>query len=80
MRKARQLTGLNTRDFADRLGVSQKTVNNAENDAHAVRRIVMNAWSLVTGVPIEWLETGEVRHQGLEPRTRCLEADERVAA
>ena len=72
MRKARQLTGMSTMEFAREIGVSQKTINNAESDSHVVRKIVMNAWALVTGVPVEWLQTGEVRHEGLEPPTRCL--------
>jgi transcriptional regulator with XRE-family HTH domain len=83
LRKARQLTGLTAREFADLIGVSAKTVNNAEGDSHAVRRITMNAWALATGVSRTWLETGQapavepepghsVRHQGLEPRTRWL--------
>lgn len=58
LRKARTLTGLNTADFAEVLGVSQKTVNNAESDKHGVRKIVLNAWSVATGVSVEWLETG----------------------
>ena len=73
LRKARQLTGQTTREFAATIGVSQKTVCNAEADAHATRKIVLNAWALATGVPVEWLRDGDVvRHQGLEPRTRCL--------
>ena len=75
------MTGLTTRDFAERIGVSQATVTNAENDNNKVRRITLNAWALATGVPVEWLQTGiapqpdrpegdAVRHQGLEPRTR----------
>lgn len=56
--KARSLTGMNARDFADHIGVSHKTVNNAESGRHAVRKIVINAWSMATGVPVEWLETG----------------------
>lgn len=52
-------TGLNTRDFAESIGVSQKTVNNAESDAHEVRKIVLNAWAMATGVPVEWLERGD---------------------
>jgi transcriptional regulator with XRE-family HTH domain len=81
LRKARLLTGLNTRDFAQHIGVSPKTVNNAEADSHPVRKIVLNAWAMATGVPAEWLRDGDlVRHQGLEPRTRCLEAAERIAA
>ena len=59
LRKARTTTGLNTRDFAERIGVSQPTVTSAENDKSKVRRITINAWSLATGVPVEWLETGK---------------------
>lgn len=58
LRKARQLTGLSTRDFAERIGVSQKSVTNAEGDHVRTRPIVLNAWALATGVPREWLETG----------------------
>lgn len=59
LRKARMLTGHSTKAFAEKIGVSQKTVNNAESGNHAVRKIVMNAWALATGVPVEWLETGK---------------------
>lgn len=54
------MTGLNTREFAERIGVSQPTVTNAENDnnKNGVRKITLNAWALATGVPVEWLETG----------------------
>lgn len=90
LRKARQVTGLTTREFAERIGVSQKTITSAENDVHAVRKITFLAWSMATGVPVEWLQTGDVegtakprpdgpdgagvRHLGLEPRTRWFEA------
>ena len=57
LRKARATTGLNTRDFAERIGVSQPTVTSAENDRSKVRRITINDWSLATGVPMRWLET-----------------------
>jgi transcriptional regulator with XRE-family HTH domain len=59
LRKARLLTGMTTRDFATHVGVSQKTITDAENDKRAtVRKILLNAWSLATGVPVEWLENG----------------------
>ena len=64
LRKARQLTGLTTRQFADEIGVSQVTITNAENDNTKVRKITLNAWSMRTGVPREWLETGESPHPG----------------
>lgn len=58
LRKARSLTGMNTRDFADKIGVSHGTVTNAEGDKRAVRQITLNAWSLATGVSLEWLVEG----------------------
>lgn len=63
LRKARLMTGQNTKDFAETIGVSQKTVNNAESGAHEVRKIVLRAWAMATGVPVEWLETGEAPFQ-----------------
>ena len=63
LRKARALTGLTTREFAARIGVSQPTVTNAENDRSRVRKITINAWSLATGVPVEWLETGHAPNE-----------------
>ena len=47
------------------------------------RPITVKMWALTTGVDLQWLETGEapplgdeadVRHQGLEPRTRWFAA------
>ena len=58
LRKARALTGMTTRDFADTIGVSHGTITNAEGDKRAVRRITMKAWAMATGVSAEWLETG----------------------
>lgn len=49
---------MTVREFAEALGVSHGTVTNAETDARAVRRITLNAWAHLTGVPVEWLETG----------------------
>jgi len=88
LRKARNLTGLSTRDFAERIGVSQKTVTDAENDHRPqIRKILLNAWALATGVPTTWLETGQApaqpqgpdggnelaRSEGLEPPTCWFE-------
>lgn len=58
LRKARQMTGMTTRQFALELGVSQGTVTSAENDNTKVRMITLKAWALATGVPIEWLQFG----------------------
>lgn len=58
LRKARTLTGLTVAEFAETIGVSDRTINNAEGDKRAVRQITLNAWALATGVPVDWLETG----------------------
>ena len=58
LRKARSLTGMTAAQFAAKIGVSDSTINNAEGDKRAVRRITLNAWALATGVSLEWLETG----------------------
>lgn len=75
LRKARLLVGLSTRDFAEEIGVSQKTVTDAENDKRGVpRKILLNAYSMRTRVPVEWLLTG--RNPGdTPPNTRtCVMA------
>jgi transcriptional regulator with XRE-family HTH domain len=60
LRKARQtMTDMTAREFAEHIGVSHGTITNAETDARQVRRIVINAYSLATGVPVEWLLTGQ---------------------
>ena len=79
---ARDWAGLTQTDLASEMGVSRRTIVNAENGTKAPRRPTLAAWALATGVPMGWLETGNapdgddpegggaVRHQGLEPRTR----------
>uniref|UniRef100_UPI002597B48D helix-turn-helix domain-containing protein n=1 Tax=uncultured Gordonia sp. TaxID=198437 RepID=UPI002597B48D len=78
---ARRHARLSQAELAQALGVSTNTVNRYERDQVSPKRSVVMAWSMVTGVSLAWLETGEapppdgggasiVRHQGLEPRTR----------
>jgi transcriptional regulator with XRE-family HTH domain len=59
LRKARALTGLSAAEFAERIGVSERTVNNAETGAHGVCAITIKQWALVSGVSEAWLEHGE---------------------
>lgn len=58
LRKARSMTGLTTREFAERIGVSHGTITAAETDKRAVRRITLNACAMATGVSLQWLESG----------------------
>jgi len=59
LRKARMMTGMTVAEFAERIGVSDRTINNAEGDRRTVRKITLNAWALATGVSARWLATGE---------------------
>lgn len=60
LRKAREVTGLNQADFAHDLGVSRGTVKNYERGATAeYKRPVLLAWAMRSGVPLEWLLTGQ---------------------
>lgn len=77
LRKAREHAGMTQLELATAIGVARNSVSNYESGATKPRQIVLNQWSLATGVPVSWLMTGDgddgVRHQGLEPRTRWFE-------
>lgn len=65
--KARRETGLSVDEFAQVIGISPKSVNNAEGDKVKVRPIVLNMWSFATGIPLEWLEHGVMPDSGTTP-------------
>jgi len=71
---------LTNQDMADYLGVTRETVSRWVNGRSTPNLGVMRLWALRTEVPLEWLETGSVRHQGLEPRTRCVTRTPRSVA
>lgn len=76
MRIALRHAEIGAGDMAEYLGVGRNTVSTWINGKHQPSRPALRLWALRTGVPLEWLETGVVRHQGLEPRTRWLTAGE----
>lgn len=59
LRKAREVTGLDQATFAAEAGISKNTVSNAETGARRPSRLVVRAWAMRSGVPVEWLETGQ---------------------
>lgn len=68
LRKARELTGLDQGPFAEQLGVSRGTVSNYERSTtEHYKPIVLRAWALATGVPLEWIETGQGPSSGPTP-------------
>lgn len=58
LRKARELSGLGQGPFAQSIGISRGSVSNYERAHRPPKPIVLKAWSLATGVPVEWLEYG----------------------
>lgn len=53
------MTGLTTHAFAQEIGVSQKTISDAETDKRAVRPITLKAYAMRSGVSVFWLQTGK---------------------
>ena len=84
LRKAREYAGLHQQQLADEIGISRRSVSAYESSDTPPRRPVMLSWSLVTGVSLTWLQTGEagpddgpgggggVRHERFELPTRWL--------
>lgn len=64
LRKAREHAGLSQDAIATALDVTRKTIGNYENGRTAPRRTVLIAWAMATGVPIEWILTGETPDSG----------------
>ena len=58
LRKARERCGLSQSEFASEIDVSPRSISNYESEAVQPKKIVLKAWALRTGVPLEWLETG----------------------
>ncbi|QHO92220.1 XRE family transcriptional regulator [Actinomyces sp. 432] len=59
LRKAREAACLEQAELAEQIGVSRASISAYESGRVAKpRRIVVNAWSLATGVPVQWLITG----------------------
>ena len=55
---ARLEAGLKQEELAELMGCGRTVVSNAEKGKGPVRKIVLNAWALATGVPVNWLEHG----------------------
>ncbi|HXI18753.1 MAG TPA: helix-turn-helix transcriptional regulator [Chloroflexota bacterium] len=58
LRKAREVAHLDQVDLADEIGISRQTVSNYETGSSHPRKIVLKAWALASGVPLEWLMDG----------------------
>lgn len=56
---ARAYADLNQSELAGLMGVSRKTIANAEGGAKTPLAMTLRAWAYATGVDAHWLETGE---------------------
>lgn len=59
LRIAREYAGYSQGQLAAAIGVSPNTIGNAETAKVEVRKIVLNAWAMACGVPVDWIRTGE---------------------
>lgn len=67
--KAREHAGISRDEMADRLGVTERTIRNYENDAVRITRATVLAYSAETRVPFGWIV------EGLDVRSRCFLVD-----
>ena len=56
--KALHVAGVTSNDMAAELDVSRTTISNYLNGRTKPKGLYMRIWALKTGVPLEWLETG----------------------
>jgi transcriptional regulator with XRE-family HTH domain len=58
LKKAREHAGLTQAELAELTGISRATISNYEVDKFTPTKPNLNAWSLATGVPAEWIRDG----------------------
>lgn len=80
--KAIRVAGITRAEVAEYIGIRPETMSRYLSGKSKFPTSALRLIALRTGVPFEWLKTGEppspgdgdggsaVRHQGLEPRTR----------
>ena len=59
LRKAREMTGLDQIRFSEVVGISRTSITNYEMGKREPRGLYLRAYAEATGVPIEWILTGE---------------------
>lgn len=60
LRKARELAGLTQTQLAASLGIGRRSVSRYEDGDKEPKRGVVMAWSMATGVPLVWLQSGQL--------------------
>lgn len=80
LRKAREVAGLTQTELANSLGIGRRSVSRYEDSGQRPKPGTVMAWAVATGVPLLWLQTGQVSQP--DPSTRdnvtvtdCYSAD-----
>ena len=58
LRKARETAGLSQSALSELTGISRRTITSYEGGT-TPKRTALLAWSMATGVPLDWLLTGD---------------------
>lgn len=58
--KALKVGGVSSNEMAEHLGVSRTTISNYINGRTEPKRSQLRDWAFKTGVPLSWLEHGEI--------------------
>lgn len=72
MRKAQRQAGVSTAFMADQLGVRRETVSSWLNGHTKPIGPAVRMWAIITGVPLEWLETGSYTPSDSNPEPAVL--------
>jgi transcriptional regulator with XRE-family HTH domain len=67
LRKAMDVSGLSVQDMADYLDSSRNTISRWINGVREPKLSIMRLWALRTGVPLEWIVTGELKAKSPSP-------------
>lgn len=62
MAKSLRAAGISVQAMADYLGVARNTVGTWTGDKIKPGKQTLRLWALRTGVPLEWLEAGNLPH------------------
>lgn len=64
LRKAREHAALQQGELAERIGVGRSTISNYEAGVTEPKRPILLSWAMATGVPLEWLVSGDQKPAG----------------
>lgn len=61
--KSLSVAGISSQEMAEHLDVSRNTISNWINGRTRPRRAELIVWSIRTGVPMSWIDTGEISYR-----------------